>query len=184
VVIGGFSLVLHASCMCSARAEHCVFERQSICSAALVLHLFFPLFLLFFSCLKFGSDLLSAIVSVGDQPTLLDKTNRNLRPPLPQCQWCKIRGSGPSAASFLNCEAREFVLFKFYAGDCKMPTPLVCMIWFSMTCLSQVKLESALVHIADFNVPEEFVFQSFDRLTRAGFGENSLGRLQVIERRR
>lgn len=53
-----------------------------------------------------------------------------------------------------------------------------------MACLSQVKLESALVHIADFNVPEEFVFQSFDRLTRAGFGENSLGRLQVIERRR
>lgn len=86
VVIGGFSLVLHASCMCSARAEHCVFERQSICSAALVLHIFFPLFLLFFSCLKFGSYLLSAIVSVGDQPTLLDKTNRNLRPPLPQCQ--------------------------------------------------------------------------------------------------
>ena len=49
-----------------------------------------------------------------------------------------------------------------------MPIPLVCMIIFSMTCLSQVKLESALVHIADFNVPKEFVFQSFDRLTRAG----------------
>lgn len=31
---------------------------------------------------------------------------------------------------------------------------------------------------------EEFVFQSFDPLIRAGFGENSLGRLQVIECRR